>query len=713
MDAGFNGVLFEAGDLTCDDLLGAGEPDTVTVTCECRNDGGANVEVTDTDEAEIECVECDAQLDKQVSCDNGATWNDVGFDDGAIDGCSAIDGQAVLVRYLASNLSGVELGSCELTDSNGNVLGGPEAIGTIDVGFNGTIFQADPATCGDTVDAGEPDTATLSCECVNPDGPNVPIERTDMATFECLSCDVQVDRQVSCDGGATFEDVGYGDGAVGGCSTIDGEPVIVRYTANNLSEDELDNCVLTDSNGAVLGAPVDIGTLAQGFDGQIFQTDPLTCSDGLEALEPGTATLSCECVEGGAAEPVTDQDTAEIECQGCDAQLDKQVSCDDGATWQDVGFGDGAINGCTSPEDGSVLVRYLANNLAEVPLTNCVLTDSNGAVLPAPVNVGPLEVGFNGEVFQTDALTCDDTLTEGEPNTATLTCECVDAAASVPLVRTDSAKFDCAECEIDVDKQISCDGGWNWVDVGFNDGVIDGCEAEFDGQPIKARYLARNPSSLTLENCFLTDSNHVLQNDPPIGDLPPGFEGVVWETVPRQCNDELDELEPDTATVVCECAGEEVVGTDQAWFDCRDCDVDVDRQVSCDGGLTWQDTGWRDGASQGCTASEGETVKVRYLARTRSIKTLENCTLTDSNTALLAAPVDVGTLDIAFEGVVLEVDATCGASLDSGGPDTVTLSCECEPTCQTTCSMCANYCLPGCPPDTSAENTDQSSLTCN
>ncbi len=278
---------------------------------------------------------------------------------------------------------------------------------------------------------------------------------------------------------------------------------------------------------------------------------------------------------------------------------------------------------------------------------------------------------------------------------------------------SDSATFGCADCQFDVDKQISCDGGWNWVDVGFNDGVIDGCEAEHDGQLIKARYLARNPSGLLLENCFLSDSNYVLQNDPPIGDLPPGFEGIVWETIPRQCNDELDELEPDTATVVCECAGEEVVGTDQAWFDCRDCDVDVDRQVSCDGGVTWQDMGWRDGTSQGCTASEGETVKVRYLARTRSIKTLENCTLTDSNTALLAAPVDVGTLDIAFEGVVLEVDATCGASLDSGGPDTVTLSCECEPTCQTTCSMCANYCLPGCPPDTSAENTDESSLTCN
>ncbi len=408
--------------------------------------------------------------------------------------------------------------------------------------------------------------------------------------------------------------------------------------------------------------------------------------------------------------PAASRGTIAIAISQPQVELDKQVSCDSGATWDDVGFGDGVIAGCTAATGQPILVRYVVNNLASAEVMDCTLTDSNGAVLAAAVDIGDLNANFNGVIHQAGPFACEESLTVGEPDTATLVCQ--DGLGGT-VGDSDSATFGCSDCQFDVDKQISCDGGWNWVDVGFNDGVIDGCEAEHDGQSIKARYLLRNTSGLTLENCFLSDSNYVLQNDPPLGDLAPGFEGIVWETIPRQCNDELDELEPDTATVVCECAGAEVAATDQAWFDCRDCDVDVDRQVSCDGGATWHDTGWRDGVSQGCTAGDGAAVKVRYMARTRSIKTLENCTLTDSNTALLAAPVDVGTLDIAFEGVVLEVDATCSAALDSGGPDTVALSCECEATCQDHCAMCPNYCLPGCPPDTSADNTDESTLICN
>ena len=63
-------------------LTGSGEPGTVTLTCECFEDGTDNF-VDDTDTADFDCVECDVELDKQISCDGGQTYTDVGDDDAA------------------------------------------------------------------------------------------------------------------------------------------------------------------------------------------------------------------------------------------------------------------------------------------------------------------------------------------------------------------------------------------------------------------------------------------------------------------------------------------------------------------------------------------------------------------------------------------------------------------------------------------------------
>ena len=61
------------------------------------------------------------------------------------------------------------------------------------------------------------------------------------------------------------------DGAIDACSTEEGNPIIVRYRAANPGEDVLENCVLTDSNTAVLPNPEPIGPITTGFDNFIFQ----------------------------------------------------------------------------------------------------------------------------------------------------------------------------------------------------------------------------------------------------------------------------------------------------------------------------------------------------------------------------------------------------------------------------------------------------------
>ena len=58
-----------------------------------------------------------------------------------------------------------------------------------------------------------------------------------------------------------------------------------------------------------------------------------------------TATVTCDIQ--GAFDANGDPKTIEDEDTGDCIELDKQVSCDGGATWNDVGYGDGIVQGCT------------------------------------------------------------------------------------------------------------------------------------------------------------------------------------------------------------------------------------------------------------------------------------------------------------------------------------------------------------------------------
>jgi hypothetical protein len=157
------------------------------------------------------------------------------------------------------------------------------------------------------------------------------------ATCELIDCAVEVDKQISCDGGLTFVDVLESDDPDGtavescvGWSAFDGneaEPVTVRYVARNAGSVAL-SCTLTDTNDLVLAE-------AQNFELAVDETfelvdDDQVCSADLAALEPNTAQVQCVCAGFENEEPVQAQDTASFECQEpglavtklCEAQVD-------------------------------------------------------------------------------------------------------------------------------------------------------------------------------------------------------------------------------------------------------------------------------------------------------------------------------------------------------------------------------------------------------
>jgi cysteine-rich repeat protein len=146
---------------------------------------------------------------------------------------------------------------------------------------------------------------------------------------ELETCEVLVDKQVSCDG-TTWLDAtlvlnnedgtnGPGTGAASPCT--EGNPVFVRYVARNTG-DLAAICTL-DESSSVIEPSVDGVVLADFEIDAGDTTDPVTpsgapiCDASLTAQEPNTITLSCECARlNGDPLIATATDTATIACEG-------------------------------------------------------------------------------------------------------------------------------------------------------------------------------------------------------------------------------------------------------------------------------------------------------------------------------------------------------------------------------------------------------------
>jgi hypothetical protein len=145
--------------------------------------------------------------------------------------------------------------------------------------------------------------------------------------------------------------------------------------------------------------------------------------------------------------------TIAVVIQTCLVQVDKQVSCDNGAHWVDQGLvtanEDGTFN-CNGVNNiaPAILVRYAAKNTGQVPLFACNLNDSNNAfdLSPGGINItSPLAVGATTPFIPAPgAPFCSSTLNTSEPNTATVNCFCT--AGLNPDLKTsasDTARVTC------------------------------------------------------------------------------------------------------------------------------------------------------------------------------------------------------------------------------------------------------------------------------
>src|SRR4030095_2818423 len=122
----------------------------------------------------------------------------------------------------------------------------------------------------------------------------------------------------------------------------------------------------------------------------------------------------------------------------------------------------------------------------------------------------------------------------------------------------------------------------------------------------------------------------------------------------------------------------------------QSCLVQVDKQISCDNGVTWVDQGLvfaNEGGSQGCTALDPTTtapnptpILVRSQVRNAGLAPLHACVLTETNTAF-GAPGSVPT-PIAPGATLAFMPApqrpVCSEALENNEPNTATVNCFCQ-----------------------------------
>jgi hypothetical protein len=250
---------------------------------------------------------CLVKVDKQVSCDNGATWVDQGLVTANEDGTFSCNGvnniaPAILVRYAARNTGEVPLFQCSLNDSN-NMFdlspGGTVITPQLAVGATTPFLPAPGAPlCSDALEAAEPNTASVNCFCTPELNPDLKTSASDSARVVCQSVST-----------LSLNKVCEGPGADG----KDTVTITARATTADLG---FVNCSLSDSIFLTdPTCPADVGT------GTPVTVTPATFNLAAGGTQVSTGTVgplatnacntaSLTCTIAGTTETVTTRATA-------------------------------------------------------------------------------------------------------------------------------------------------------------------------------------------------------------------------------------------------------------------------------------------------------------------------------------------------------------------------------------------------------------------
>ena len=525
-------------------------------------------------------------VEKLVSVDNQLTWQDADFPPGP----QTVDGFAVYFQFVVTNVGNVPLSNVTLSD-NVFTLVRCNVPSFLSPGQSYTCWHGPvPAQVGQHTN-----TATATGVYGN-----TTVSDTDDANYIVPPQPaIDVEKYVSVDGQATWEDA---DTPPGPAATAGG-PIYFRFVVTNIGNVPLTNVTLTDNVYVLSSCSPIPNPLAPGAS--------YTCTFGPVPAELGQHTDTATVTGTNGNITVRDADDANYNALTRPAiDVEKLVSVDSGATWQDADNPPGPATTIGSP----VLFQFIVTNIGNVPLSNVTLSDNVYPLNGCPAIPNPLAPGAS--------YTCTFGPTPALVGQHTNTATAVGAYLNVVVRDTDDANYYAApQPAIDVEKYVSVDGQVTWQDADISPGPQSRV-----GDTVFFRFVVTNVGNVPLSNVTLNDSVFPLSS---CGAIPnPLAVGASFTCIISSVVTETEDcIHTNTATTTGQYGNITVRDTDDAnyYVPVRPA-IDVEKLVSVDGKITWHDAD----APPGPQTLVGSDVYYRFIVVNVGNVPLNNVTLSDT-----------------------------------------------------------------------------------
>ncbi len=579
-------------------------------------------------------------LEKYVSVDGQQTWQDAD----APTGPETTSGSAVFFRFVIANIGNVPLSNVVLTDSDFDLSSCPAIPNPMQPGDSYTcLFGPTPAQVGQhsnraTAVGGYQEITVSDVDDAHYYAPPRPA--------------IDLEKDVSVDGQQTWHDADTPPGpqaALGGSAYF-------RFVVTNTGNVPLTQVVISDN----------VYTL-----GGCFVPDPLlpgqshTCYHGPVATAIGQHTNRATATGLYQNQTLTDADDANYHVPSQPAiDLEKYVSVDGQQTWQDADTPPGP----QTQVGNAVYFRFVVANTGNVPLSNVAISDNvytlAGCTVPNLLLPGQSHTCLHGPVaavagqhtntgratgvYQNQTLSDQDdanyiaptptpTATPTRTPTPTFTPTPTPTRTPTPTLRpTETATPTATPTRtptatptwtptstpvnpaIDVEKFVSVDGQLTWHDADTPPGPQTSA-----GSLVYFRFEVTNTGNAPLSSITLTDSVYTLGACTPPAVLAPGQKYTCWHgPVTAQPGQHTNRA---TATGLYQ--NQTLTDADDAnYYAPPRPAIDLEKYVSVDGQVTWQDADTPPGPQ----ATLGGAVHFRFVIVNTGNVPLSNVTLSDS-----------------------------------------------------------------------------------
>ncbi len=320
---------------------------------------------------------------------------------------------------------------------------------------------------------------------------------------------------------------------------------------------------------------------------------------------------------------------------------------------------------------GGAEYKLIVQNTGESDLANCTITD-----LTLGINepIGNLASGETKTFTGTDIpelIKPDRCQAVGElPNTASIVCDCVDIPDQ-QATDSDDACVKCVKPCIDLEKEVSVDGGTIWHDADdCADAPVTNSDAEY-------RLIVKNCGPEGLTNVIITDS--VLVINTPIADLAVGETRTLDKNdIPQLNKPDLCPLTPGQPGVIdgsllntarVDAVGQEsgipVFDTDPACVKCRDCCIEIIKtatpvDLTCVNGLWWLPNRCKCCKTFGCIDKCCTVPKVKYTYKIKNLcDPVKNVKVVDNKFGTIATIPYLGT---GQEKIITKTKCVCNTT---------------------------------------------------